>query len=504
MKCHKDRILFLLIAIVTMTAQVIANDYPPYVPTSKLPNSTVYLPLPPDSASSAIMTSDFAQWVWGNSIRYTERGQLASKDSKYGISRMVEIYSGILELNINEEETPAIYRLMYRAGFIASDGVSMMKIAHFRKRPFVQMNTSVWGSNDYAPTLRNSSSYPSSHAALGWGVALALAEMVPTLQDTILRRGFDYGQSRVIVGVHWQSDVDAARVCASAAITRVHNEQDFIDDLLAAREEYLRLKGLTVSDIMASYPDSKKILDPPPSTSDYTFPGDAAQYWLAKSERTGERGEQATLDASLNDDKMLAGFAPLVDVPLNESEAPSIVMLLKVSKLMLSTISPNVKEGWSRQRPFRHFVDNTLLPSQESLLSNTSSYPSEHALVGWGVALILAQLMPSCQDQILKRGYDYGWSSVISGFAYPTDVHAGRVMADCALVTLRNNTIFNNLLASAQTEYAQLKAEQGVEHIVSESTKNPQAWYSLTGVIFSSRPSHPGIYIHSGEKVVIK
>lgn len=504
MKRPKNRVLFLLLAIVTMTMHVIASDYPPYVPTSKLPNSNLYLPLPPDSASSAIMTSDFAQWVWGNSIRYTERGALASKDTKYGIARMVEIFSPILELSISEEETPAIYKLMYRAGFIASDGVSMMKLAHFRKRPFVQMNTSVWGAKDYAPSLRKSSSYPSSHAALGWGVALALAEVVPSLQDTILRRGFDYGQSRVIVGVHWQSDVDAARVCASATIASMHNEQGFLDDLTAAREEYLRLKNLTQSDINASYPDAKKILDPPPGINDYTFPGDAAQYWLAKSERTGERGEQACLDASLTDEDMLAGFAPLVDVPLNEREAPSIIMLLKISKLMLTTISHNFKEGWNRKRPYKHFIDNTLLPSQENRFSKTSSYPSEHALVGWGVALILAQLMPTCQDMILKRGYDYGWSSVISGYAFPTDVHAGRVMADCALVTLRNNTLFKTLLASAQTEYSQLKAEQGVEHIISESTKNPQAWYSLMGNVFTSKPSQPGIYIHNGQKVLIK
>ena len=60
-------------------------------------------------------------------------------------------------------------------------------------------------------------SYPSSHAAAGWAVALVLSELNPDRAEPILKRGYEYGQSRVIAGYHYQSDVDAARLAASAA-----------------------------------------------------------------------------------------------------------------------------------------------------------------------------------------------------------------------------------------------------------------------------------------------
>ena len=37
-----------------------------------------------------------------------------------------------------------------------------------------------------------------------------------------MARGYMYGESRVIVGAHWQSDVDAGRLVASVAYAKLH------------------------------------------------------------------------------------------------------------------------------------------------------------------------------------------------------------------------------------------------------------------------------------------
>ena len=50
-----------------------------------------------------------------------------------------------------------------------------------------------------------------------------------------------YGQSRVIAGYHWQSDVDAARLVASAAVARLHTDKCFMKLMKKARREYKRL-----------------------------------------------------------------------------------------------------------------------------------------------------------------------------------------------------------------------------------------------------------------------
>ena len=91
--------------------------------------------------------------------------------------------------------------------------------------------------------LRNNGSYPSGHTIEGWSAALLLTELNPDRADTILARGYMYGQSRVIAGYHWQSDVDAGRLAASAAVARLHADKRFQRLMKKARREYRRLSA---------------------------------------------------------------------------------------------------------------------------------------------------------------------------------------------------------------------------------------------------------------------
>ena len=50
-----------------------------------------------------------------------------------------------------------------------------------------------------------------------------------------------YGDSRVIVGAHWQSDVDAGRLAGSAAVVTLHTCPEFLEQLAKARAEFQRL-----------------------------------------------------------------------------------------------------------------------------------------------------------------------------------------------------------------------------------------------------------------------
>ena len=72
-------------------------------------------------------------------------------------------------------------------------------------------------------------------------MALVLAEINPARQDAILERGYQYGESRVIAGYHYQSDVDAARIAASAVVARLHTDAGFISQLAKAKKEFQKL-----------------------------------------------------------------------------------------------------------------------------------------------------------------------------------------------------------------------------------------------------------------------
>ena len=67
-----------------------------------------------------------------------------------------------------------------------------------------------------------------------------MAELVPSRADAILQRGRDYGDSRVICGYHFPSDIESGRLLAAAVIARMHADPAFRRDLDAARRELAR------------------------------------------------------------------------------------------------------------------------------------------------------------------------------------------------------------------------------------------------------------------------
>lgn len=85
--------------------------------------------------------------------------------------------------------------------------------------------------------LSKSGAYPSGHATIGWATALVLAEINPKRQNEILKRGYEYGQSRVICGAHWQSDVDAPKITGAALVARLNTEPEFLTWIKEAKQE---------------------------------------------------------------------------------------------------------------------------------------------------------------------------------------------------------------------------------------------------------------------------
>ncbi|MCX7357644.1 MAG: phosphatase PAP2 family protein [Alphaproteobacteria bacterium] len=120
-----------------------------------------------------------------------------------------------------------------------SPPIGAAKDAYARRRPFLD-NPSVVQCDAPDERLAASGSYPSGHSAGGWAWALVMAELVPSRADAILQRGRDYGDSRVICGYHFPSDIEAGRLLAAGVIARMHADPAFRRDLDAARRELAR------------------------------------------------------------------------------------------------------------------------------------------------------------------------------------------------------------------------------------------------------------------------
>lgn len=427
-----------------------------YFTAEELPNASIFLPAPPD-VESPLFADDYSQWMWGKSVRPTQRGQRASWESLYGMGRMETVFGEAMGMTISKEATPAIWWFMYRAGRTGNESTALAKKKYMRQRPFDRMNEQTSGEFDDEESLRQSGSYPSGHTGLGWSTALALAEMAPELQDTILRRGYEYGQSRVIVGAHWQSDVDAAYLAASAAIARMHTSPEYWRDLEAARAEYRRLKNHEKMVVCVGYPDREKVLDAPVDTASHRFYGDITEDMLARMERTTERGRLAIADMACTVQYFMQSFAACVGERLDASQAPAITALMEKVHAELSLVAAEAKSDDFRKRPFVQLSTPTAIPAMESSLRMSSSYPSSHSLLGWGLALVLVEVMPDFQNVLLTRGFEYGRSRVIIGYHYASDVRDARLIAACALPRMHNDVEFVKLLEAAQKEYAHLK-----------------------------------------------
>lgn len=75
---------------------------------------------------------------------------------------------------------------------------------------------------------------------------MILTEIVPDRTNPILTRGYAFGESRVICGAHWQSDVAAGRIVASGVVARLHADPEFCTQVEAAEAEITaaRARGL--------------------------------------------------------------------------------------------------------------------------------------------------------------------------------------------------------------------------------------------------------------------
>lgn len=87
-------------------------------------------------------------------------------------------------------------------------------------------------------------SYPSGNANFGATVAILLAQMVPEKRAEIFARGWEFGENRLIAGVHFPSDIESGRMSATAMVAVMMTNPAFKADFAAAKTELRGALGL--------------------------------------------------------------------------------------------------------------------------------------------------------------------------------------------------------------------------------------------------------------------
>ena len=211
-----------------------------YLELDDVANSLDLLP-PPPAPGSILFLNDEAQYQWGKMQRNTPRGDQAVSDARVTGNGVPFAFSEAFGTNITQEETPEIHTLITHIREDAGDLATFHAKNHYmRVRPFsfYQEDTC---NPEQQHELSTNGSYPSGHTSIGWATALILCEINPANQNAILKRGYEMGQSRVICGYHFQSDVDAGRLVGSAIVARLHANNEFMAQLNKAKQEFASL-----------------------------------------------------------------------------------------------------------------------------------------------------------------------------------------------------------------------------------------------------------------------
>ena len=237
------RTLITLLVSLMLCSVFSARSQERYFTEEQLPDLVNCLPAPPDTQSVAF-AYDITQYMWGKAQRLDpERADMAKRDAVWSYKALLDEYIDAFGLAVSEEATPAIWTLMVNS-LSTLDRIGHGPKAYFhRRRPFERFDEAMLtGEED---DLRGNGSYPSGHTIRGWGAALLLAEINPGAAEAIFARGWAYGQSRVIAGAHWQSDVDAGRYAASIGYARLQTSPDFRAQMALAKDEFRRVTSAT-------------------------------------------------------------------------------------------------------------------------------------------------------------------------------------------------------------------------------------------------------------------
>jgi len=211
------------------------RDHPHgYLAKDAAPNAAAFLPPPPQPGSLRDQ-DDIAVYRATRALKDSPRWAQARADNEIETPAAPHAFDEALGLAFSPERTPTLTRLLGRMLGDLETIQTPAKRGFTRPRPFVTEPAETCIAPE--PWLAASGSYPSGHAALGWAWALVLAEMAPDRADAVLARGLAYGESRVICGVHYPSDVEAGRIVGAAMVAALKADPAFQADFAVAARE---------------------------------------------------------------------------------------------------------------------------------------------------------------------------------------------------------------------------------------------------------------------------
>jgi len=205
-----------------------------YLPAGAHPDGQRLLPPPPETGS-ATWKVEQAQFEATRALEGSPRWAQAIRDTDLSGEEVFHGFSCAAGVKLGPDTTPTLAAMLLRLIHDARPLYNPPKDFYARKRPAVGNSAPICVPRE--PWLETNGAYPSGHAMIGYSWSLILAELAPDRATELIIRGRDFGDSRAICGVHWQSDVEAGRTLATALVARLHADPGFMADLATSKAE---------------------------------------------------------------------------------------------------------------------------------------------------------------------------------------------------------------------------------------------------------------------------
>lgn len=219
------------------TTTTVIDSNTPFYTREEAPHLENVLPNPPE-LSDVRFADDWNKYLWGKSIRDTERGKQAVEDAMIGAEYFMKRFSAVMDCTLTPENNPILYQLLLKTHRTEGQAGASAKAYFKRVRPYQQFKEPTAVPTHENPT--DFTSYPSGHTHISWAVGMILTAIDPDHTEEIMKVAYELGQSRVIVGFHYQSDVDAGRLAGSITFARLCAMPEFLDLLQQAKDEFAK------------------------------------------------------------------------------------------------------------------------------------------------------------------------------------------------------------------------------------------------------------------------
>ena len=204
--------------------------------TVKCPEARLYLPDYPSSSDREAFFNDSLLYRRAYAVRDSDRGKQAVTDASTDISFYLQRFGAAMGVNLSETGTPAIAMYLKTAYDFTRGGISTAKKSFSRQRPYSYFRESSAVPEDEGPN-EDFKSYPSGHTVRAWTIALALVAIDDISCHQVIKVALEIGESRMIAGFHYASDVEAARIAASVGFAKIASDPEFAKLMRRARSE---------------------------------------------------------------------------------------------------------------------------------------------------------------------------------------------------------------------------------------------------------------------------